>query len=83
MKAKEVQGLTAVYSCCRILTIVTGHQSCNEIDPTRVREWFLEKLYLDGVSSKTCDHHYFAPLLDDARMQRSLFGSRQFNRPSA
>ena len=55
-----------------ILAIITGHQSCNEMDPTRVREWFLEELYLDGVRSKTCDHLYSAPLLDDALIQRSL-----------
>ena len=67
-----------VFMLSNILAIVTGHQSCNEIDPTRVREWFLEELYLDGVRSKTSDFHYMALLLDDARMQRCLFGSRQF-----
>ena len=67
-----------VFMLSNILDIVTGHQSCNEIDPTRVREWFLEELYLDGVRSKACEHHYFSPLLDEAWMQSSLFGSRQF-----
>ena len=52
-----------VFMLSNILAMVMGHQSCNEIDPTLVREWFLEELYLDGMRSMRCDFHYFAPLL--------------------
>ena len=41
-----------VFMLSYILAIVTGHQLCTEIDPTRVREWFPEELHLDGVRSR-------------------------------
>ena len=66
-----------IFMLANIMAIVTGHQSCNEIDPTRVREWLMEELYLDGMRTGKCAPHSHGRLLD-VNTRPSLFGLRVF-----
>jgi hypothetical protein len=68
-----------VFTIANVIAIVAGYDSCNEIDPTQVREWLLQELYLDGVRTDQCGAHAACPTLRAARDKPSLFGSRQFN----
>jgi Ulp1 family protease len=63
-----------IFMLANLMARLEDHERCGEIDPPRVRAWILVELYIEGLRSNSCDEHG-APLVEDERMERSVFGT--------